>query len=133
MTLKKSLKSSGVFLSLMEIDPAEVIYCKADGSYTDICFKTGRVKKFSQNLKFISGLLPGKKFLRCHHSYLVNRDEITGFDIPGRKLLLCERFSVPVSRRKFGCASTHNLFRFSGILFPCSANDNKLMHHKRNE
>lgn len=100
MRLKKSLNDKGSFLSAMEIEPGEVLFCKADGSYTDICFRTGRVCKISQNLKFISGILPRKKFLRCHHSYLVNMHEITGFDILGRRLVLNERFTVPVSRRR---------------------------------
>lgn len=105
MTLKKSLNGIGIFHTVMEIDPGEVIYCKADGSYTDICLRTGRVCKISHNLKSVSGVLPANRFLRCHRSYLVNKHAITGFDILGRKLVLDERFTVPVSRRRLESAA----------------------------
>jgi len=84
-----------------KINPDEILYCMADGSYTDIILTDGKTHKVCQNMKYIASLLPANKFFRCHHSYLINIDKITGFDIIGKKLILRGKNIIPISRRKF--------------------------------
>lgn len=84
-----------------QINPDEIIYCRGDGSYTDIILTNGKKHKICHNLKCLTSLLPAKKFYRCHHSYLINVDEIKGFDVISKKLILDGGKSIPISRRKF--------------------------------
>jgi two-component system LytT family response regulator len=83
-----------------DVDPNEILFCKADGSYSDIFLRDGKAHKVCQNLKSMKDFLHMKKFCRCHHSYLINRNEITGFDITGKKLIIAEKYVIPISRRK---------------------------------
>jgi len=70
----------------------KIVYCEADGSYSDIIFLNGEKHKISKNLIQISMHLPRDMFFRCHRSFLVNSYRITGFDIgttnfPSRRIV----------------------------------------------
>jgi DNA-binding LytR/AlgR family response regulator len=53
------------------INPSTVLYCKADGNYTNIC--TGdKVYLCSMNLGKVEELLSGKGFIRVGRSYIFN-------------------------------------------------------------
>jgi DNA-binding LytR/AlgR family response regulator len=82
------------------IDPVDIMFCKADGSYSDIVMNNGKIIKVCKNLKSLRTFLVEKKFYRCHHSYLINKNEITGFDIIGKKIILAGIYTIPISRRK---------------------------------
>ncbi|MGQ9644720.1 MAG: LytTR family DNA-binding domain-containing protein, partial [Ignavibacterium sp.] len=89
-----------------------VVCCKADGSYTVLFFTDGHKEIKPINLKKISKLLPHGCFLRCHNSWLINRNMIVGFDIIRKKIFLKHEIEVPVSRRMFKqtiCRITFNL------------------------
>jgi DNA-binding LytR/AlgR family response regulator len=72
----------------------------ADGSYTCVHFITGKSKVYSKNLVYWSRLLPENMFLRCHHSYLVNKEHIMEFCAERGVIVLSGNLSIPVSRRK---------------------------------
>ncbi|MGE5419596.1 MAG: LytR/AlgR family response regulator transcription factor [Chloroflexota bacterium] len=61
------------------VNPSNVVYCKADGNYTEIC--TGEKVLFcSVNLGRIYELLSGYNFFRVGRSHIINREFITLID-----------------------------------------------------
>jgi two-component system, LytTR family, response regulator len=61
------------------INPATILFCKADGNYTTIC--TGEKQHLcSMNLGKIEEMLPGKSFIRVGRSYIINFEFITMLD-----------------------------------------------------
>ena len=61
------------------INPAIILYCKADGNYTTIC--TGEKQHLcSINLGKVKELLPGNGFIRVGRSYIINYEYITMLD-----------------------------------------------------
>lgn len=61
------------------INPADILYCKAEGNYTTIC--TGKKQHLcSMNLGKVEELLPGKSFIRVGRSYIVNYEHISLLD-----------------------------------------------------
>lgn len=61
------------------INPASILYCKAEGNYTSIC--TGEKHHLcSMNLGKIHDILPGNKFVRLGRSFIINFEFITLLD-----------------------------------------------------
>jgi two-component system, LytTR family, response regulator len=61
------------------INPATIIYCKADGNYTTICTGT-KMLLCSMNIGKVEELLPGDRFIRVGRSYIINFEFITLLD-----------------------------------------------------
>jgi two-component system LytT family response regulator len=61
------------------INPATILYCKADGNYTIIC-TGGKQHLCSMNLGKVEELLTGKWFFRLGRSHIINREYITMLD-----------------------------------------------------
>ncbi len=96
---KKIALNDGSIIHYVKIE--DIIYCKADGSYTVFYFGNGKKIMVSHILKEYDDLLCDYGFIRTHHSYLVNTTKITRFDkADGGQLFLEENHSVPVSTRK---------------------------------
>ena len=53
-------------------DSREVLYLQAEGSYTDLYFRSGERHTIRKNLKELEKELVGVDFIRTHRSYLVN-------------------------------------------------------------
>ncbi len=61
------------------INPATILFCKADGNYTVIC--TGEKQHLcSMNLGKIADQLQGKGFIRVGRSYIINYEHIVMLD-----------------------------------------------------
>jgi two-component system LytT family response regulator len=61
------------------INPADILYCKAEGNYTSVC--TGKKQHLcSMNLGKVEELLPKNGFIRVGRSYIVNYEYITMLD-----------------------------------------------------
>lgn len=61
------------------INPATILYCKAEGNYSIIC--TGEKQHLcSVNLGKVEELLTEKNFIRVGRSYIINREYITMLD-----------------------------------------------------
>lgn len=87
--------------SIHYIKVSDIIYCKADGSYTVFYLTNSRKIMVSKILKEYEDLFEDFGFLRTHHSYLINTTKISKFDkTDGGQLILEENHSVPVSARK---------------------------------
>jgi DNA-binding LytR/AlgR family response regulator len=69
------------------INPALILFCKADGNYTTIC--TGNKKQLcSMNLGKVEEQLPKNGFVRVGRSYIVNFEYITMLDRKESKVTL---------------------------------------------
>lgn len=83
------------------INPADILYCKAEGNYTTVC--TGK-KHFlcSMNLGKVAELLPKNGFIRVGRSYIVNFEYITMLDRKECTILLVrggESVTVKIPRQ----------------------------------
>ena|SRR6218665_105060 len=81
------------------IDVEDIMYLKADGKYTEIITKTGKIVS-SKNLKMFSYILNEKIFVRVHHSYIVNISMISRFKKDDGVLILKDGTSISVSKSK---------------------------------
>lgn len=80
---------------------SDILYCKAEGTYTHFVLSEGQPILVSKNLKEYESILEPIGFVRTHHSYLVNPDKIKLFDkSDGGNLILEGNHLVPVSQRK---------------------------------
>ena len=79
----------------------DILFCKADGSYTCFHMVNGEKVLTSTNLKEYEKILSKSGFIRSHHSYLVNYHHIVRFNKnDGGQLVLSEGSIIPVSSRK---------------------------------
>lgn len=79
----------------------DIVFCQADGPYTKFTIKGMPSILVSKNLKEYEALLAPFKFIRCHHSYLVNARLINRFDKNEGGFLIMEGGEqIPVSQRK---------------------------------
>jgi two-component system LytT family response regulator len=72
----------------MLIDPAEVVFCEADGNYTHIQLISGTRETTTQNLGSIEELLEGSTFFRASRSYLLNLKYLSKVDRKNNQCLL---------------------------------------------
>lgn len=79
----------------------QIVKIKSDGAYSEIHLKGERVLCSSKNIGTYEGLLKEKKFMRIHHSCLVNMDCIEYYK-PGMKafVALCDSGIEYVSKSK---------------------------------
>ena len=89
-TIKKSLKTVesvdrltrirvNTRTGTLFINPADILFCKAEGNYTTVC--TGKKQHLcSMNLGKVTELLPKNGFIRMGRSYIVNFEYITVLD-----------------------------------------------------
>ena len=83
------------------INPADILYCKAEGNYTSVC--TGKKHHLcSLNLGKVAELLPKNGFIRVGRSYIINYEYITMLDRKESSLLLVkdtESVTVKIPRQ----------------------------------
>jgi two-component system LytT family response regulator len=77
-----------------------ILYCKADGSYTDIYFNEYPKEKASYRICIIEKELNPDFFLRCHYSYIVNIYCVKSICCRKCCLILKNNEEIPVSRDK---------------------------------
>lgn len=86
--------------SIEYLDPSELIYVKADGSYSELFLTSKRKKLISRHLKYIADRIQQSGFFRPHRSYLVNVNHITRWDrTDNGSLSLSNGDTVPLSRK----------------------------------
>ncbi len=80
------------------LDPRQIAYCEARGSYTNIVLHNGDQVLISKTLKWIEGRLPEQDFYRSHGSFIV---AVNCVSFVGRGFVRLENgVEVAVSRRK---------------------------------
>lgn len=78
----------------------DILYCEADSNYTRVFIRGRSPLLISKTLKTIEKEIDDTRFIRCHQSYLVNREHISHHDESGgSNLVLNQTIYVPVSRR----------------------------------
>jgi len=87
--------------SLHIINVQDVIWCKAEGSYTRFCLANSPEIMVSKNLKEYEQKLLPFGFFRPHHSYLINLNQLARYDRnKGGTLIMQNEDVIPVSVRK---------------------------------
>ena len=88
--------------SIRFIELKNILFLKADSSYTDIIFTDNSKLTVSRTLKnFEEVLTPNVSFLRCHKSYLINTNFITEYiKSEGGYIILNNKTEIPVSSDK---------------------------------
>ena len=83
------------------IELNQIIYCTADGSYTNFILKDQKKIVTSTNLKEYEGMLEIYNFIRCHHSYLVNLNHVVALrKQDGGFIETTDGALLPISSRK---------------------------------
>lgn len=77
------------------INPSEILYCEADGNYTDICLTDGKKLTTSTTLGLIEQELPKDQFFRIGRSIVINLDYLKSVN---RKERICQLKFDDVSR-----------------------------------
>jgi two-component system, LytTR family, response regulator len=78
-----------------------ILHCEADSNYTHVVLKHAKKVLVSRTLKEIEELLDGHAFLRIHHSYLVNLNEIVRYIRgEGGYVIMSDNTSITVSRSR---------------------------------
>jgi two-component system, LytTR family, response regulator len=82
------------------LNPAEIVYCESDGSYSRIITENDGVVYVSKKLKYLEEMLPAEIFFRIHNSYLINLQKVSVYEKNTSKVVLTSGISLPVSRLK---------------------------------
>lgn len=77
----------------------DIVYLKADGKYTMIQTTNEHITS-SKNLKVFETMLPESKFMRVHHSFLLNLKYIKKFQKEYNMLVLDNGSQIPVSKSR---------------------------------
>jgi two-component system LytT family response regulator len=82
-------------------DTRNIIYCKAEGSYTTLMLRDNQREIVSKNLVDFENLLVESGFCRVHHSYLINLDHVQKYvKGEGGYVILTDNHRADISRRK---------------------------------
>ena len=79
---------------------SDITYCAADGNYTRVFIQNRAPILTYKTLKSMTTEINDERFIRCHQSYLVNREHIKGYEkCNGAKLNMNQGHPIPISRR----------------------------------
>lgn len=99
--LKKRKLGVSTMNDIFFVDVQDIVFCKADGSYTELVFIDNRHPIISSKpIKYFEDLLEEYEFYRPHKSYLVNLQHISGFSRNESMLLSSTNHKIPVSRQR---------------------------------
>lgn len=77
---------------------SDILYCSSKSNYTNIHTRDGVSYLSCKTLKVIEQMLPTEKFIRTHHSYLVQLSAITALKKHTQEIELLNKVLVPFSR-----------------------------------
>lgn len=88
--------------TLKFIEPSQILYLKADNTYTEMYLLDGSKQVVSRTLKnFEDALADDKSFFRCHKSYIVNVAFVTQYNkSDGGSLVVQDKTDLPISQDK---------------------------------
>lgn len=79
----------------------DIIFCRAEGSYTSVMMKEKKPELVSHNLKDFENILHSSGFCRVHHSFLINMRHVLKYiKGEGGYVVMTDGHHVDVSRRK---------------------------------
>lgn len=83
------------------INTNEIVYCKANGSYTDFTLTDNSKIIVSKHLKEYENLLQDQSFMRVHNSYLINLKEVKKYiKSDGGYIIMSNNEHVSISPKK---------------------------------
>jgi two-component system LytT family response regulator len=83
------------------INASEILYCEANGSYTNFHLSGQRKIIVSKNLKEYENLLDPVQFMRVHNSYLINLHEVRKFvKSDGGFVVMNDKAELSISPKK---------------------------------
>lgn len=84
-----------------KVNPAQVIFLKADVNYTEVFLQGGETLIVSKTLKELEKRFVPFNFFRTHKSFMVNLNYVIGYQIhEGLLVKLEEEYYVNLSRRR---------------------------------
>ena len=83
------------------VNPDEILFCKASGSYTEFHLKEKPTILISKPLKFAESILTTSNFKRIHRSYLINANAISKFTKEDGGFVFINDISIPVSKNYY--------------------------------
>lgn len=102
MKLVLPVRTSSIRLAgKKKVNPAEVLFLKADVNYTEIFLQGGETLIVSKTLKELEQRFIPYDFFRTHKSFMVNLNHVTGYQIhEGLLVKMEEEYNINLSRRK---------------------------------
>ncbi len=86
---------------LQMVDVDSIVSCSSDSNYTNFFLKNNRKMTVSRTMKDVEDLLADYSFLRVHHSFLINLNEINKYvKGEGGYLIMSDGTSIDVSRSR---------------------------------
>ena len=83
------------------VEKNDIIFCEADGSYTQIHLINDKKILSSYNLKKIGDLLSDKHFFRVHKSFVISLQHIEKVNhSEGGVVVMSNTHSIPIARRR---------------------------------
>jgi two-component system LytT family response regulator len=83
------------------INTTDILYCKAEGSYTTFILNNNSKLLVSKHLKEYESLLLEQQFMRVHNSFLINLKEVKKFvKSDGGYIIMNNNDTVSISRSK---------------------------------
>ena len=83
------------------VEVEQIIYCRSEGSYTQIHFLQGDPILLSKPIRELEDLLSGSGFLRVHHSYMINLSYVKKYlRGEGGEVVLKNGHQIPISRNR---------------------------------
>lgn len=78
----------------------DILYCNSQVNYTRIYTRDGKSFLCSKTLKEVEKNLPDDRFIRIHHSYLINVNDITAFKKKDGMMEINHEILLPISRNQ---------------------------------
>lgn len=80
------------------IKHSDILYCKADGSYTEFVLEDTKKLILSKPMKYAEELINSDNFMRVHRSYLINIDKINKLYFQDGGYVQINSEEIPVSK-----------------------------------
>jgi two-component system LytT family response regulator len=91
----------GMADKIVFVNIPEILYCEAQGNYTNVVLYDGKKIVASKTLGDFENQFAGKNFFRIHHSYLINMNRVKEFQRhEGGYVMMENNIKLEVSKRK---------------------------------
>lgn len=98
------------------VDTRQILYLKADNSYSRIYFENGDTELFTKSIGELESLLCSSHFYRIHNTFLINLEFLDQFsNKDGGIVLMKNGNELPVSRRRLSGFKQLSKLHFSHI------------------
>ena len=80
------------------IKPENILFCKANGSYSNFYLENGKKITLSKSLKHAEELLTRQGFMRIHRSYIINSNKVSKIHSQDGGYLEIGKEVLPISK-----------------------------------